>query len=255
MLLLPFVSGAVLAREFRWESLAALIAILGLFTIQEPLLVLLRQCFVWTERKEATADAALTVIVAGLPAVLAGLFLFWRLPWRPLAVLTVAAVVLLGLRAVLTLGNLQRSAPLQVAEAAGLSATSLLGYLAGHGAVDETALLLWGVFSLHHSAALFVIRARLEAIIAAKSAAGHSRRLRTAAWAGQSLLLAALVAALMTEAPALAAALAVPFLLHTRDLLRLDDPFFLKIPLARAGWREVAISSAFSALVVASLLV
>jgi len=255
MLLLPFLGGVAVAQRVEWESLAALVALVGLFTIQEPILVLLRQWFIWKEKRDVTPAAAFTVVVAGSFALLSGGLLFWFLPWRPLAVLTLAAAVVLGLRAVLTLGNLQRSAPLQIIEAAGLSASCVLSYLAGHGTVDGRALLLWGVFFLHHSAALFVVRARLEAVIAAKSAGGLRRRFRTGAWAGQSLLLAALVAALAAKTPVLAVALAVPFLVHTWDLLRLDDPFFLKVPLARVGWREVGISSTFSVLAVLSFLV
>lgn len=253
MLLFPFLAALVVAGEPSWESLAALVALLGVFMVQEPLLVLLRQRFVWRERRAITSQAVSTLLRAGLPAAAASALVLWRLPWKPLVVLGAGAAVLLALRMALTLANKQRSAVLQVVEATGLSATALLGYLSARGALHEAAYVLWAVFSLHHAAALFVIRARLEAIAGARSVSALLRRYRVAAWVAQAVLLAAVLGTAAAGGYVLAAAFAVPLVLHSVDLLRLGDPAFLKTPLVRVGWREVAISTAFAVLTVSAL--
>ncbi|MCS6953242.1 MAG: YwiC-like family protein [Bryobacterales bacterium] len=252
MFLLPFFAGLVAAGDLRWEALPALVAVLGIFLMQEPLLVLLRQRYVWKERRESTADAAFSLTwLLPLWTVSVGI-LFWRLPWQPLVALGLLAAALAGLRAVFTLSNRQRFVLLQLLEAAGLSSTALLAYLCAGRGLPRAAWLLWGVFSLHHAAALFVIRARLEAITASRGRAAQ-RAFRITAWCGQAAVLGAAVLALVEGNPRLAAAFAVPFAFHTRDLLLLDHPAVLGTPLTRVGWREVAISLAFAALVASAM--
>ncbi len=247
MFLLPFFAGLAAAGALRWEAWAALAAILATFLAQEPLLILLRQRYLWKERREETGDAVLTLAWI-LPSWLASVaLLFWRLPWRPLAALGVLAAALTALRAAFVLSRKQRFVVLQILEACGLSSTALLAFLAGQSALPPAAWLLWGVFSVHHAAALFVIRARLEAITAARGRATQ-RSFRIAAWCGQAAVLAAAVVSLASGRPTLAAAFAIPFALHVRDLLLLDHPAVLRTPLTRVGWREVAISLGFSAL-------
>jgi hypothetical protein len=247
MFLLPFFAGLAAAGELRWDAWAALAAILGTFLAQEPLLILLRQRYVWQERREETANAVFTLAWL-VPLWLASVaLLFWRLPWRPLAALGVLAAALTALRAACVLSRRQRFVALQLVEACGLSSTALLAFLAAQGALPPAAWLLWGVFSVHHAAALFVIRARLEAITAARGRAAQ-RSFRMAAWCGQAAVLAAAVVSLASGRPTLAAAFAIPFALHVRDLLLLDHPAVLRTPLTRVGWREVAVSLGFSAL-------
>jgi hypothetical protein len=254
MLLLPFFCALAAAGAVRWESLAAAVAILGVFLAQEPLLVLLRQRFKWRDRREATSQAVFTLVRVLPPAVAAAAFLALRLPWGPLCVLGGVAAVLMTWRAVFTLSNKQRFVLLQILEAAGLSSTALLGYLSARGNLTREAFVLWGAFSLHHAAAFFAIRARLEAITGSKAEGRAHKRYRVIAWYAQAVLAGVAVWALLGGNPAFALAIAIPFALHTRDLLRLGSPAFLKIPLTRAGWREVLISLAFAATLVQSLL-
>jgi hypothetical protein len=253
MLLLPFLSGLVVAGSARWESLAAGVTILGVFLALEPLTVLLRQRFQWRDRREASERAAGTLRIVLPPAVVAGLILVWRLPWRPLVVLAGVTAILMAWRIAFTLSNKQRFVVLQILEAAGLSATALLGYLSSRGDWSRAAFLLWGAFSLHQAAALFVIRARLEAIVGAKAGGSAPRRFRLTAWYAQAALGGIGIWALLAGYPRLALAFAVPFALHSRDLLLLGRPWFLKIPLTRVGWREVLISAAFAAILVSAL--
>ncbi len=251
MFLLPFFAGLAAAGELRWEAWVGLAAILGTFLAQEPLLILLRQRYVWKERRQATGDAVFTLAWV-LPAWLASVaLLFWRLPWRPLVALGVLAAALTALRAACVLARKQRFVALQVLEACGLSSTALLAFLTSQNAMPEAAWRLWGVFSVHHAAALFVIRARLEAITAVRGRAVQ-RSFRIAAWCGQAAVLGAAVVSLASGRPTLAAAFAIPFALHVRDLLLLDHPAVLQTPLTRVGWREVAISLTFSALAVSA---
>jgi hypothetical protein len=126
---------------------------------------------VWKERREATGDAVFTLARVLPPWLASVALLFWRLPWRPLLALGVVAAALTALRAACVLSRKQRFVALQILEACGLSSTALLAFLASQEAVPPAAWLLWGVFSVHHAAALFVIRARLEAITAARGRA------------------------------------------------------------------------------------
>jgi len=169
MLLLPFLCGVAVTGTARWESLAALAVILAVFLAQEPALTLLRRRFVWREPRDASRQAGWSLCLLLPPAAAALAILFVRLPWKPLAALSGVAAVLMAWRAVFTLSNKQRFVLLQVVEAAGLTSTALLGYLSAHGSLDRVAWMLWGAFSVHHAAALFVIRARLEAIIGSKA--------------------------------------------------------------------------------------
>src|SRR5579883_969190 len=57
MLLSPFVSAAILVREFRWTELAALVAVVFAFAAKDPLTVLARQRFVWKQPHPETAVA------------------------------------------------------------------------------------------------------------------------------------------------------------------------------------------------------
>lgn len=253
MLLLPFLCGVAVAATARWESLAALAVILTVFLAQEPALTLLRQRIVWREAREASRQATWSLCLLLPPAAVAAILLFVRLPWKPLAALSGVAAVLMAWRAVFTLSNKQRFVLLQVLEAAGLTSTALLGYLSARGSLDRVAWLLWGAFSVHHAAALLVIRARLEAIIGSRARTPAERRCRVAAWFGQVVLAAVAVWAFLGGNARLGLAFAIPFALHSRDLLLLDSPPFLKIPLTRAGWREVLISVAFAAVLVSAL--
>ncbi len=254
MLLLPFGSATILARAWTPTLLAALAAVLAVFVLRESLVVLLRQRYVWRHPRPEAAAARRSFEIAGPTLALAGLWLLLRVPWNWLLPLGVAALLLTGVYAYGALENRRRSAALHVGGAIGLSSSALLAYLAAGQEPDKVILLLWTVHVVHNAGSVLVVHARLEALIASKTAGWrHARRRRGVALAWQ-LVQAALAAALGAAGrPLLAAALLLPLAFHAVDLFRLRHPNSLRTPLKRVGLRELALSSAFSMLALAAL--
>lgn len=252
MLLLPFVSALVLARRLDWEILPATVAVLVVFLVREPLVVLWRQVAVWKDRRPETA-AAWRSLACYAPAIaVATGLLFWRLPAGPLVALGLMAGALLLVSTYLVVHNRRRSVALQVSSAAGLSASAVLAWLAVRPQVEEAILWLWGLQFAHSTAALFAVHARLEARIAARASRELDQARRRAVVA-QALLLA--VAALFGALGnwGLAGALALSGGLHSADLWRLRSPRFAEIPLQRVGLRELALSTVVSAMLLVGL--
>jgi hypothetical protein len=84
------------------------------------------------------------------------------------------------------------------------------------------------------------------------NAPAGGRHLAAALWLGVHLLVT--LALLLAGRSGLALALAVPLAVHAADLARLRKPEFLRTPLRKVGFRELALSSLFSVLVVAALV-
>ena len=247
MLLMPFVSAAVLARNWSWDTVPALLAALAVFILREPLVVLLRQRYVWTQPRPETALAWRTLWMAGPVLVLAGVWLAARLPTRWVLLLGSLAVVLAGVSVYGTLRNRQRSALLQVSVAVGLSSSALLAYLAAGRTPDAAVLLLWAAHVVQSTGSLLVVHARLEA---RRGGGPKKRGLALASQLGQAAVVAGFWAA---GRPLLAAALALPLAIHLADLARLDHPDFLRLPLERVGVRELTLGLTFSVLTLAAL--
>src|SRR5438270_5102721 len=68
MLLIPFCSAAILAREWRWTELAALLAALSTFAAKDPLVVLARQRWVWKQLHPET-EAARSWLLGTAPVI------------------------------------------------------------------------------------------------------------------------------------------------------------------------------------------
>lgn len=252
MVLLPFLSAWILARGGGWPVIAALAAVLATFLIREPVLVLLRQRYRWSQPRAETPAARRTLALLAPALALSGVILALSIPIRSLMVLGGLAAILMTLYLWGAMTNRQRSPWLQAAGAVGLSASAPLAYLASGRHIDQVALLLWAAHSVHGIASVLVIHARLDAIGA------HRRGNPTVATpfacriaqTGAALFAATLA---ISGFPLLGAAAAFPVLVHTLDLRRLSDPDFLKIKLQKVGFRELAISVLFSVASVAGL--
>jgi hypothetical protein len=252
MLLVPFVSALVLARQINWEVLPAAVAVVGVFLIREPLVVLWRQAAVWKDRRPETDAAKRSLVWYGPPVLVAGLILLWRLPPTPLASLGVLAGCLLAISTYLVVHNRRRSVVLQVSSAAGLNASAVVAWLAVHPDLDSRIGWLWGLQFAHSAASLLAVHARLEARIAAHTSRDVDE-MRRRALVAQGLLLLSAAALAAQNRFVLALALLFSGCLHATDLHRLRDPRFLEMPLTRVGLRELAISFAFSVLVLVGL--
>ena len=245
MLLIPFVSGLVLARALDWKVAPAAIAVLGVFLVREPLVILWRGF-------GQTGAAWRSLAYYGSAILTGGLVLFWRLPAAPLAALSGLAAGLLALSTYMAAHNRRRSVLLQASSAAGLNASAVVAWLAVRGQVEPPILALWGLLFAHSTAALFAVHARLEARIAARTSQEREEARRRAT-AMQALLLASAAALALTGHGGLAAALAFSGGIHAADIWRLRDPVFVQTPLTRVGLRELAISAAFSAMLLVGL--
>ncbi len=245
MLLIPFVSALVLARELTWEVAPAAVAVLGVFVVREPLVVLWRGF-------GPTAAAWRSLAWYGPAILLSGLVLLWRLPAAPLVALGGFAGVMLAASTCLVARNRRRSVLLQTLSAAGLNASALVAWLAVRPRIEPPVLWLWGLQFAHSFAALLAVHARLEARIAARTSAERAEARRRAGIA-QALLFAAALALAAAGRWGLAAAVAFSGAVHAADLRRLRRPAFVQTPLTHVGVREVAISAAFSAMLLVGL--
>ena len=252
MVLLPFLSAWVLARGGGWPVIAALAAVLATFLIREPVLVLLRQRYRWSQPRAETSAARRTLTLLAPVLALSGVILTLSTPIHSLMVLGGLAAIVMTFYLWGAMTNRQRSSWLQAAGAVGLSASAPLAYLAAGRDIDQVALLLWAAHSVHGIASVLVIHARLDAISAHRRGNPNPSTFlacRTAQ-TGAALFAATLA---ISGFPMLGAATAFPVLVHTLALRRLSDPDFLKIKLQKVGFRELAISVLFSAASVAGL--
>jgi hypothetical protein len=253
MLLFPLVSAVVVAGRWRWSLLAAAGAALAMFLLREPLLVMVRQRYVWRDVKPETAAARRSLLVFGAILAASGAWLAANAPLAWLVGLGLAAAALTAAAIYGALHNLQRSPLLQIAGAVGLTAAAFLPYLAVGRFPDEALALLMSAHVIHGAGSVLVVHARLEAGRALKTGSDvHARHVAAAFW----LVLHATAAAALafTGRPWLGVILAIPLAMHAADLARLKDPGFLRTPLRRVGFRELGLSAVFSALVVAALL-
>jgi hypothetical protein len=252
VLLLPFVSALVLARQVHWAVIPAALLVVGVFLLREPLVVLWRQASVWKERRPESEAARRSLILYLAVIIVSGALLLWRLPLWAAAALGAPAGALTLASVFLTVHNRQRSVLLQLASAAGLSASAVVAWLAVRPQLDPALGWLWALQFAHSGAALLAVHARLEARIAARGrseAAVMQRR----AIAAQAVLLAAAAGCAAAGRIGPAVALCFSGGVHMADLMRLRSAASLGTPLRRVGLRELTISVIFSAMVVAGL--
>ena len=244
MLALPFVSALLLARRMTWEVVPAAAVVVGIFVIREPVVVL------WRRAEAGQARRSLWWYLPGMAGC--GIVLLWGLPAWPLLGMGAAAAALTATSVYLTVHNRQRSLVLQMASAAGLTASALVAWLATGAEWDSRIWWLWGLQMAHSAAALLAVHARLEAHIAARARSGEAH-MKTRAVVAQGLLASAAAGCAAAGRVGVALPLALSAAVHAADLVRLQDPAFLRTPLRRIGQRELFLSLAFAALVVAGL--
>jgi YwiC-like protein len=253
MLLTPFLAAVILLRRFYWLEIAALLAILCAFGIKDPLVVIARQRFVWRQRHPETTVAARSFLIESLLLAICGAALLVVRDWRPFIPLFLGAAAFTALAVFLTVRNRQRSEWFQVASAAALSATSLTACLAGNGSIPAWCWLLWLLCALQAAAGIFVVHARLDALIAARKHQAVSGRNRRAAWLCQSMLILAGFIFARYARYWIAGALFLAAIVYSIDLWLQNKPESLQKPLKRVGLEALGLSIAYSLLVIAGL--
>ncbi|MCW5979661.1 MAG: hypothetical protein KIT09_16400 [Bryobacteraceae bacterium] len=255
MLTLPFLSAIILARDVDWLILPAALAVVAAFSVREPLVVLGRQSFVWREPR-AESRLALRFLAGNLMILAAsGVVLLARRDWRMLSLLGISASVLVGLAVVMTVLNRQRSVSLQLVSAVGLSSSALVAWLSAQPRLEPTAWWVWIVHSAYSAAAVLVVHARLGARVAARQREQRHEWVQSFRWAlaAQVVLLLGGALHLVCGRFLLALPLALAAAVHLAALMRLRRPVSHTVPFRRIGLRALALSIAFSALVVIAL--
>ena len=253
MLLIPFFCAAILAREWRWAELVALIAAFAIFAAKDPLVVLARQRWIWKQPHPETGIARNWVLGEALILAVCGLLLamFW-----PIAALVIAGAGAIGFSALavaINVKNRQRSTVFQILSAFALSATSLAAGLSATGEIQPWCWRLWALCALQATAGILVVHARLEARIGARKAiAVNTACRRPARIAGIALLCASALAAFARQ-PWIAAALALAGAGYLYDLQRQNSAESLQMPLKRVGQQALSLSIAYGVMVIAGL--
>ncbi len=252
MLLFPFISAAILTHTWSWDFLPATVAVLAVFLLREPLVVLFRQHYVWTSPRPEATSARTSIAILATALAAAGLWLLSSLPLLWLLGLGAAAALLTVVYVYGTIQNLQRSPLLQILGAAGLTASAVIAYLAGGRAPDTALVLLLAAHVVHNAGSVLVVHARLEATRALRrQEPGRPKTTAALLWLIGHACTAAIFALLGRHL--LALALLIPLAIHAADLARLTSTTFLRVPLRRVGFRELGLSTVFSVLVLVAL--
>lgn len=251
MLLVPFVAACILAGRWNVALLLALLAVLLVFVLREPLIVLVRQRWLWRDPHPET-EAARRTLLFELPLLaMCGLWLAFSAPLIPLAALGAMAAGLTGVAVWMTLRNRQRSIPLQVASAFGLGSSALLVSLVSTGTIAPWAWWLWLFSSLHALVGVLTVHARLDHLAAqrnSKLADQAARRRRAAGVAAALQCLIAVVAAFSDWRYAMP--LALSGATHLVELSRISK----LEPLKRVGYRALTLSMVHATVTVVALL-
>ncbi len=264
---LPFLAGAVVAGGWaNWPALAALLAVFSVFLLRAPLLALWRAAAASAHanghshaaekhNRMEMETARISLCVYGSLAAGAGLYLLAYLPVVPLLLLGGGAALLTLALLYLSVHNYQRHPALQIASVIGLTASSLLAYMAAHGQLEGTAFWIWALSAAHGSASVLVVRARLESIVAARNSSPDAsqrphRRNALLAQAGILLLVAALA---VSGQPWLILPFLPPLVLHGWELGHLRFRRGQRISLRRVGYLQLGASTVFCFLLIAIL--
>jgi len=253
MLLTPFFAAAILLKRVYWPELVALLAIACAFAIKDPLVVLARQRLVWKQEHAETKAAKRTVLIESLLLAACGAVLIAVSGWQPFLLLCLAGGAFTILAVALTVRNRQRSEWFQVASAVALSATSLIACIAAVGRVPAWCWLLWLLCSLQAAAGIFVVHARLDARIAARTGQADTSPNRRAALVCQIILILAGVAFTILARRWIAGALILAAIFYGVELRRQKYTESLRTPLRRVGLEALGLSVAYALLLIAGL--
>lgn len=252
MLLQPFFAAVIILHRPMWTIVPALAAVVLVFLIREPLIVLARQRFIWkTPHPETPLAVRYVFIELGLAAAAgAALWIVW--PWWLLAMLGVLAAMFTRLAVDMTIRNRQRAVWFQALSAAGLASSGLVACLAIAAGIPRWGWWLWALHAAYFLAAIQVVHARLDARIAARKGATVAIA-RETLWT-QAAFAAAGIALIATGHRWYGAAALFATLVHAFNLRTLSAQKALALPMKTVGLRAMAFSIVFTLLVVAGSL-
>lgn len=253
MVITPIFCAAILARDWHWAELATLAAAFAALAAKDPMVVLMRQRFVWKQPNAATPVAARWF--AGYTLVLAVSGLVLLRTWPLGAVLAMGAgVVAFSLMAIwVNVRNKQRSTLFQIASAAALTSSSLATCLSATGSIRPWCWWLWALLAAQATAGILVVHARLDARIALRGKAPASMQFRRAAYVAVAVLAGAAALMLTLHRGWLALALALAAAGYAYDLRRQLNAAELQRPLMSVGRRALALATVYAVLLVIGL--
>jgi hypothetical protein len=248
MVLTPFAAACFVARAWSWLYVPALVCVVALFALREPLVILARQAWVWrTPHPESAPARRGAALLAGLAGGAGGLLLWARPAWEWILLGGLAAVLTV-LAVWMTVRNLRRAVWLQVVSAAALTASCLVVGLCATGRIASWAWILWALLALHSVTGVLIVRTRLDLRAhLERSEYTNPSWILVALESATAILLASLGGVLLAIATGLSAAV------HAAELSALRRPASLRTPLRRVGLRTMFVTFSYSALVAAGL--
>jgi hypothetical protein len=253
MLLIPLISAAVLAREWRWTEPVALLAALTIFAAKDPLIVLARQRWIWKQPHPETAVAKSWLMGESFLLAACGVALATAWPLWAVAAFGAGALGFSALAVAINVRNRQRSTLFQICSAAALSGTSLAASLSATGSVQPWCWWLWALCALQATGGILVVHARLEARIAARKSTAHENEWRKPAITAAVILLGAAVVAAIVHQLWIAIALAVAGAGYLYDLNRQKSAIALQMSLKQVGLQAMSLSIAYALLLISGL--
>ncbi len=254
MLFTPMACVAILARTWHWVELATVVAAFAAMSVKDPVVLLLRERFVW---KRAHADGPAARKWAAIWSVLlvaSGVVLL--MTWPLVAVVAMAGSLgaFSGLAVWVNVKNKQRSTLFQILSAAALTSSSLAMSLSAKGAIAGWCWWLWALLGAQAATGILVVHARLDAKIALKGKVADDGKFRRAAMVAIAVLVCGAFYMLFSaHRPWLAVALMFAALVYSNDLRAQLNPENLEMPLMRVGRRALAMSSLYAALLIVGL--
>src|SRR5579862_714434 len=250
MLLTSFSAAAVLSRAMRWQEAAALAAVLTVFALQDPLLVLARQRWVWRQPHPEARAALRWAAVEAIVIVISGLALASTGPLVLYALLFLTAAAFSALAVWVNVRNLQHATLFQVSSALALTSASLLAALSATGTIPGWSLKLWMLLALQAVAGIFTVHARIAARIAAR----HGNREIASRRRAQFFVIVLGVcgaAALLAKDYWISAASLLAAAAYAGELRRQLNPDSLRMPMTTIGIQALSLSLVYAALVIA----
>lgn len=253
LLLQPFLVAAILARTWHWSLIPALIGVVVVFIVRQPLITLARQQYVWKTPHPETAEAWRWLAGCAVAGAASGIALVFRWPFDLLAFLALAAAVMTLTATWATIRNRQRSTILQIVSAGGLTASTVAAAASScSGQIPGWVWWLWGAMALQATASILVVHARLEARIRVRKSLSLDRP--DSAYGALCVLLLAAVTLGARGEWILAAALAIPAIVHWVDLTAIRrGGQTLDTPLTTIGFRAMGLSIASNLMLVIGL--
>jgi hypothetical protein len=253
MLFTPIVCAAILSRAWRWSELATLTAAFAALAAKDPMVVLVRQRFVWKQWHDETAPALRWFAGWTVLLLLSGIVLLAAWPFTATVSLGLGVGIFSVLAIAINVKNRQRSTLFQIASAFALTSSSLAMSLSSTGAIAPWCWWLWLLLALQATAGILVVHARLDARIALRSTAPAPENYRRAAEISLVLLACTAVIAAVFHRGWIALALLIAVLGYSYDLHRQRDHEALQLPLKSVGQRALALSSVYAILLIIGL--